>query len=95
MEKKDRIELYKKAINTWGEEAQVNMLYEECGELITAIAQFRRGRAMQKDVMTELADVSIMVEQIATLLNFEDYEAEKNKKLKRLEKRLENYGNNC
>ena len=95
MEKKDRIELYKKAINTWGEEAQVNMLYEECGELITAIAQFRRGRAMQKDVMTELADVSIMVEQMATLLNFEDYEAEKNNKLKRLEKRLENYGNNC
>lgn len=95
MEKKDRIELYKKAINTWGEEAQVNMLYEECGELITAIAQFRRGRVMQKDVMTELADVSIMVEQMATLLNFEDYEAEKNNKLKRLEKRLENYGNNC
>ena len=89
MEKEQRIELYKQAIAKWGEEAQVNMVYEECGELITAIAQFKRGRTSHHDVMTELADVSIMIEQLATMMSFEDYEKEKDRKLMRLKERLE------
>jgi NTP pyrophosphatase (non-canonical NTP hydrolase) len=84
MNKENRIELYKEAINKWGEEAQINMLNEECGELITAVAQFRRGRTSHHDVMTELADVFIMVEQIATMMNYEDFEKELNRKLIRL-----------
>lgn len=88
MEKEHRIELYKEVIAKWGEEAQVNMLYEECGELITAVSQFKRGRTSHHDVITELADASIMVEQIATMMNFEDYEKEKDRKLQRLKERL-------
>ena len=84
MQKEDRIKIYKEAIAKWGEEAQVNMLNEECGELITAVAQFRRGRTSHHDVMTELADVSIMIEQIATMMNYEDFEKEKDRKLIRL-----------
>jgi NTP pyrophosphatase (non-canonical NTP hydrolase) len=84
MDKESRIELYKEAINKWGEEAQVNMLNEECGELITAVAQFRRGRTSHHDVMTELADVFIMIEQIATMMNYEDFEKELDRKLIRL-----------
>ena len=94
MEKEKRIELYKDAIAKWGEDAQVKMLYEECGELIAAVAQFSRGRTSHHDVMTELADVSIMVEQLATLMNYDDFEAEKDRKLMRLKERLESYGNN-
>ena len=84
MQKEDRIKIYKEAIAKWGEEAQVNMLNEECGELITAVAQFRRGRTSHHDVMTELADASIMIEQIATMMNYEDFEKEKDRKLIRL-----------
>ena len=84
MQKEDRIKIYKEAIAKWGEEAQVNMLNEECGELITAVAQFRRGRTSHHDVMTELADASIMIEQIATMMNYEDFEKEKDRKLLRL-----------
>lgn len=84
MDKENRIELYKEAINKWGEEAQVNMLNEECGELITAVAQFRRGRTSHHDVMTELADVFIMIEQMATMMNYEDFEKELDRKLIRL-----------
>jgi NTP pyrophosphatase (non-canonical NTP hydrolase) len=84
MDKENRIELYKEAINKWGEEAQVNMLNEECGELITAVAQFKRGRTSHHDVMTELADVFIMIEQIATMMNYEDFEKELDRKLIRL-----------
>ena len=84
MEKNDRLNLYKEAIEKWGEEAQVNMLNEECGELIAAVAQFKRGRTSHHDVMTELADVFIMVEQIATMMNYDDFEKELERKLTKL-----------
>ena len=84
MEKQDRINLYKEAIARWGEEAQIDMLNEECGELITAVAQFKRGRTSHHDVMTELADVFIMVEQIATMMNYDDFEKELERKLLKL-----------
>ena len=84
MVKEERLTLYEEAIAKWGEEAQTNMLDEECGELITAVARFKRGRATHKDVMTELADVFIMVEQIATMMNYEDFEKELDRKLVRL-----------
>jgi NTP pyrophosphatase (non-canonical NTP hydrolase) len=84
MEKNDRLNLYKEAIEKWGEEAQINMLNEECGELIAAVAQFKRGRTSHHDVMTELADVFIMVEQIATMMNYDDFEKELERKLIRL-----------
>jgi len=89
MEKEKRIELYQKALSKWGEESQLNMVYEEVGELLTAMSRFKRGRTSHYDVMTELADVSIMVEQIATLMNYEDFEKEKDYKLTRLKERLE------
>ena len=88
MDKEKRIELYKTAINKWGELPQVTMVYEETGELISALAKYQRGRVIDDDVITELADVSIMVEQIATMLGYEKYEAEKQRKLERLEERL-------
>ena len=84
MEKQERLELYKEAIGKWGEDAQINMLNEECGELITAVAQFKRGRTSHHDVMTELADVFIMVEQIASMMSYDDFEKELDRKLMRL-----------
>lgn len=94
MEKEKRIELYQKALSKWGEEAQINMVFEEIGELLTALSRFKRGRANYNDIMTELADVSIMVEQIAALMNYEDFETEKDYKLTRLKERLEKNGDN-
>ena len=84
MDKEKRLELYKEAIEKWGEDAQKEMLYEELGELITAVAQFKRGRTSHHDVMTELADVFIMVEQIASMMNYDDFEKELERKLTRL-----------
>ena len=84
MDKNERFKLYKEAVDKWGEEAQINMLNEECGELITAVAQFRRGRTSHHDVMTELADVFIMVEQIASMMSYDDFEKELDRKLLKL-----------
>lgn len=95
MEKEDRIKLYEAAINKWGVEAQRNMAFEELGELNTILARDRRGRATKEEILTELADVTIMCEQMAVILGFEDYEKELDNKLIRLrDKKLKLNGDN-
>ena len=89
MKTDERLKLYGRAISTWGEIPQVFMLYEETGELAEAMAKYMRGRYNEDEVITELADVYIMVEQIASMLNFNKFEQEKERKLLRLEERLD------
>ena len=89
MDKNDRIKVYEDAISTYGIESQFNMVYEEVGELLTAMARFRRGRSTSQDILTELADVSIMVEQIAVILGYVEFEKEKDMKINRLKEKLE------
>lgn len=84
MEKNDRLSLYNAAIAKWGVGAQKNMAYEEIGELLTALARDDRGRATAEDIITELADVTIMCEQLATILGYDLYELELERKLLRL-----------
>lgn len=84
MEKNDRLCLYDAAIAKWGVGAQKNMAYEEIGELLTALARDDRGRVTTEELLTELADVTIMCEQMAYILGFEDYEKEIDRKLIRL-----------
>ncbi len=88
MERTDRLNLYRRALKEWGNEAQVLMTFEECGELINALAKFPRERVTKEDVITELADVTIMCEQLALLFGYGDFQQEKENKLKRLEERL-------
>lgn len=84
MEKEERLKLYERAINIWGVEAQRNMAFEELGELNTILARDRRGRATKEEILTELADVTIMCEQMAVILGYDDYEKELDRKLVRL-----------
>lgn len=89
MEKTKKINLFERAFNLWGADAQVKMLNEEIGELLAAMGKFDRRRVGVHDVITELADVSIMVEQMADLFGYEEFE--KDYKLTRLEERLNKY----
>lgn len=91
MTKEERDELYTKAIETWGQMPQINMVNEECGELITSLARYLRGRDTADDVITEVADVAIMMEQMAVLFGKEKFEEEKERKLQRLKERLAKY----
>ena len=84
MEKEERLKLYERAINIWGVEAQRNMAFEELGELNTILARDRRGRATKEEILTELADVTIMCEQMAVILGYDNYEKELDRKLVRL-----------
>lgn len=83
-----RRDLYNSVINAFGIDAQKWMLIEECGELLNAIAKLKRGRSSKDDVITELADVHIMVEQMAFFFGWNEFVDEKERKLKRLQERL-------
>lgn len=90
MEKNENhINILKKAISLYGICPQRWVLVEECGELLNAIAKMQRGRARKADIITELADVHIMVEQMALYYGWEDFIKEKEFKINRLKDRLE------
>lgn len=70
-------ELCKRAINEFGIEVQIAIAIEELGELISELARIRRGTYDLDKIAHELADVDIMVSQLAIMLNNNgiDYEA--------------------
>ena len=80
------------AIEKYGVENQINMAIEEMSELIDVLCKHRRGRAGVEEIAEEVADVSIMTEQLTMIIN--DLSAtntvdEKIKfKLDRLERRI-------
>lgn len=69
---KNREDLYKKAISCFGKEAQQMMAIEEMGELIQAISKYDRDIWDIESLAEEIADVSIMMEQLCVLHNIRD-----------------------
>ena len=86
-------EIYNRALNKYGIKAQQMMVVEECSELLNAIAKTARNRATREEIITELADVAIMVEQMAFFYGEDLFLLEKERKLKRLNERLKNADN--
>lgn len=74
--------LYKKAIALWGQGSQLDMVIEECAELIDKIQKYRRGRIAYFDIAEEFADVQNCINQFSG--SFPEYEAIRGKKLERL-----------
>lgn len=58
-------EILRNAIQTWGKEAQVDMMIEEMAELTKALLNERRGR--ESNIAEEMADVQIMLEQMTII----------------------------
>lgn len=56
--------LLKAAVLLWGPQAQLDVLKEECAELIVAASHYKRGRKDAKDnLIEEIADVELMCQQ--------------------------------
>lgn len=90
LEATDTPKIYRAALDTFGAEAQTKMLFEEIGELMAAICQYSRGRDKVAHVAEEIADVRIMLNQMAVLFGCEDeVERQRRYKLRRLEQRIE------
>jgi hypothetical protein len=87
-----RKEILRKAIDTYGDQAQIDVCIEECSELIKALIKYRRSYGAEKyaardNVVEEISDVQIMLDQMRMIYGgTADQEAYK---LERLEKRLE------
>lgn len=86
----DRKKIYNDAIEKWGIGPQLNQIVEECAEMIVAVNHFKRGRIGLTELTSELADITIMSEQITYAYELE-YKVEKEieRKLARLQGRLE------
>ena len=82
-------ETLQKAILKYGCTAQITMAVEEMAELLNALAKERRGRATQNDIVTEIADVTIMMWQLAIMYGEQAVEMEIERKIKRLQERIE------
>lgn len=70
MEKVQAKLLYQKAINVWGEKSQLEMLQEEATELALAIRKYIRkpNEDTLSALASEVADVKIMLEQLAVMV---------------------------
>jgi len=84
------VNLYWKAIDMWGNNAQMKMFVEEVGEALVAISHCARGRIDDKSVVEEMVDVAIMAEQMALIYGtVEQYNTIREYKLRRLSDRLQ------
>lgn len=79
--------LYKAALEKWGEDSQIKMLYEEMAELQKALCKFDRKQCVEAlvSVQEEIADVEIMLGQMRIIFGDSGPDLIKKKKLKRLE----------
>lgn len=78
------------ALATYGAVRQMKKLFEEIGELQEALCKCTDGRDTVHHLAEEIADVQIMLVQMAILHDCVDEVADfKRAKLERLEKRLE------
>lgn len=86
-------EIYKRAIDKWGEKSQIEMLQEEATELALAARKMIRNNNDEslEALSSEIADVYIMIEQMKQIFGNE-FELmilkQRNLKIKRLEDRL-------
>jgi len=89
-------EIFQKALDRWGDVAQIDMAIEECSELIFSIQKLKRNYSNNKDknkqlienVCDEIADVEIMMKELELIFDKEYIKERKKYKMNRLEKRL-------
>ncbi len=81
-------ELMQSALDKWGTESQLNMVIEECAELIDAIQKWRRNRIDSVKVLEETVDVELCLDQLKMMLDapklFDNIKKDKLDRLARL-----------
>lgn len=87
MIKEENKEIYRKALQKWGRDAQIKVAIEEFAELIVELAKENRsvnGTNWEK-ITEEMADAEVMLEQLKIVFaNEKEVEAKKEQKINRL-----------
>lgn len=90
MNKTDMRYICHKAIELWGQNLQTVVCMEEMAELMQSLSKNIRGVHNEPNIAEEIADVEIMLEQLKQIFHVRgDVEDYREKKLERLEKRIE------
>jgi NTP pyrophosphatase (non-canonical NTP hydrolase) len=83
-------EIYRRTLEKWGVEAQYDQAVEECAELIAVLKHYRRGKVDEDRVIEELADVWLMVGQLAFMFGEERVRGVVQVKVDKLHQLMEN-----
>ena len=87
-------DIFRSAIETYGEVMQITVAFEEMSELQKELCKHLRGSGSQENIAEEIADVEIMMEQMKMLFNCETAVLQvREKKVKRLKERIEHKEN--
>lgn len=78
----------RRAVETYGTEHQKRKAMEELAELMLALSREQDNRSTDDEVITEIADVQIMLEQLMQMYGREKVTRERYRKLRRLEARI-------
>ena len=91
----NKVEVIRKAIYTYGEDAQLWMVIEEMNELSKEICKYKRGKGKEANMTDEIADVLIMIEQLVIIcgISIESINEQIDFKIRRLEERLNERSN--
>lgn len=90
----DREKVYMAALETYGEEAQITIMFEEMSELQKELCKYLRSAYPRNieivaHIAEEIADVEIMLEQMKLLFEIDNaVEKFKSVKVERLKERL-------
>ena len=68
----DRKTVYQEALNKWGVDIQTMMAVEEMSELTKEICKIKRGKMDLDALADEIADVTIMLEQLREIYGLND-----------------------
>lgn len=82
-------EINQKALEHLGIHNQQMKAIEEMAELTNALMRLRDGRCAEQDVITEIADVTIMMQQLALFFGQAQVDSEIRYKMYRLNGRLQ------
>ncbi len=91
VENMSKEELFEKAVELWGEDAQIGMLIEEIGEVLVALNKRSRNLndCSEHELVEELTDLKIMIEQMKIILSGYDWDLVKWMKIRQLREHLE------
>ena len=89
------MDIYHRALKTWGKNPQMLQVIEEMSELIKEILKnINRGKDNISEIIEETADVEIMLEQLKCCYNIkQEVEDYKKQKLLKIAKRLDEWEN--
>lgn len=85
--------LFETAVEHWGVPAQILVLAEECSELSAAATRILTHKGTEEDLMSEMADVYLMLSQMVYALESGgQFDRIVEKKIEKLKKRLKSQG---